>query len=89
MTIASDVSVTVEDDSNPMLGLRRKDTDALGRPLENRVIQANVMAAPDLQLPPPARLQTTESVVVIEGPSRELTVERTGDHPSHFQYDVV
>jgi hypothetical protein len=89
MTFSPDVSVTAEDDSNPMLSVRRKDTDTLGRPLENRAIQANVMAAPDLQLPPPARLSTTDSVVVIEGPSRELTVERTGDHLSHFQYDVV
>lgn len=69
MTFPPDVSATVEDDSNPMLGLRRKETDARGRPLENHAIQANVMAAPDLQLPPPARLPTTDSVVVIEGPS--------------------
>jgi hypothetical protein len=89
MTFAPDVGVAAEEDGNSMLGSRRKETDILGRPLENRAIHANVMAAPDIQLPPPVQLSTADSVVVIEGPSREPTVARTGDRPSHFQYDVV
>jgi hypothetical protein len=85
MSSASDLSVAAEDDSNSMLG-SRKEEDTFGRPILNRAIDANVMTAVDPQLQPPAQLSTAE---VIAGTSRELIVEHTGDHPSHFQYDVV
>lgn len=69
-----------------------KEQDTFDSRLVNRDIYAYAMATPDLPLQSPSLPLTTNSDIASVGPSRELTVERIGDHPqdpSHFRHDIV